>query len=97
MFAEPRYPDKKHCSPPAVSRLGNQFLRPPCRQSTKVPTVWQIDNGGRRSGIERRRFSYSVNIPERRSGKDRRCGIDRRDGIGFKLGEPKERREIYNT
>jgi hypothetical protein len=38
------------------------------------------DNGGRRSGIERRRFSYSDHIPERRGGVDRRCGKDRRDG-----------------
>jgi hypothetical protein len=38
------------------------------------------DNGGRRSGIERRRFSYSGHIPERRSGVDRRCLRDRRDG-----------------
>ena len=56
---------------------------------------WTIDNGGRRSGIERRQFTYSINIPERRSGKDRRSGIDRRDGIGIKIDEPKERREIH--
>ena len=36
------------------------------------------DNGGRRSGIERRQFSYNTHIPERRSGKDRRSGLDRR-------------------
>ncbi len=36
------------------------------------------DNGGRRSGIERRRFQYTSHIPERRSGYDRRNGIDRR-------------------
>ena len=36
------------------------------------------DNGGRRSGIERRRFQYTSHIPERRSGHDRRSGIDRR-------------------
>lgn len=36
------------------------------------------DNGGRRSGIERRRFQYTSHIPERRSGYDRRSGIDRR-------------------
>ena len=36
------------------------------------------DNGGRRSGIDRREFSYSEHIPERRSVKDRRSGIDRR-------------------
>jgi len=36
------------------------------------------DNGGRRSGIERRQFSYDFIMPERRSGKDRRSGNDRR-------------------
>jgi len=34
---------------------------------TSVP-----QNGDNRSGIERRRFSYDVHIPERRSGQDRR-------------------------
>ena len=29
-------------------------------------------SGDNRSGIERRRFSYHVHIPERRSGLDRR-------------------------
>lgn len=37
-----------------------------------------FDNGGRRSGIERREFSYSGYYPERRKGQDRRCGMDRR-------------------
>jgi hypothetical protein len=36
------------------------------------------DKGGRRSGIERRRFSYSEHLPERRSGEERRSGFDRR-------------------
>jgi hypothetical protein len=36
------------------------------------------DKGGRRSGIDRRQFSYNDHIPERRSGKDRRSGFDRR-------------------
>jgi hypothetical protein len=36
------------------------------------------DNGGRRSGVERRELSYYAHIPERRSGKDRRSGLDRR-------------------
>jgi hypothetical protein len=36
------------------------------------------DNGGRRSGIERRQFSYNGHIPERRSDKERRSGNDRR-------------------
>ena len=44
------------------------------------------DNGGRRSGIDRRQFSYTGHIPERRAGEerrnrlDRRCGEDRRNG-----------------
>ena len=38
------------------------------------------DNGGRRSGIERRKALYTVHIPERRSGLDRRSGNDRRSG-----------------
>jgi len=36
------------------------------------------DNGGRRSGLDRRQFTYAVHIPERRSGKERRSGVDRR-------------------
>jgi hypothetical protein len=36
------------------------------------------DKGGRRTGLERRQFSYSVHIPERRSGKARRQAQDRR-------------------
>jgi hypothetical protein len=38
------------------------------------------DNGGRRSGIDRRRFNYSGHFPERRSGIERRSGLDRRLG-----------------
>ncbi len=35
------------------------------------------DNGGRRSGIDRRNFCYTVYIPERRVA-DRRSDLDRR-------------------
>ena len=38
------------------------------------------DNGGRRLGITRRHFSYTMYIPERRCNKDRRIGQDRRSG-----------------
>ena len=37
------------------------------------------DNGGRRLGTDRREFSYTSHIPERRSGKERRSGSDRRE------------------
>jgi len=40
--------------------------------------VLKIDNGGRRTGGDRRCFSYSLHLPERRSGEDRRSGKDRR-------------------
>ena len=36
------------------------------------------DNGGRRIGFDRRSFSYSLHIPERRSHDDRRKGDNRR-------------------
>jgi hypothetical protein len=37
-----------------------------------------LDNGGRRSGGDRRNYSYTLHIPERRGGRDRRNGTDRR-------------------
>jgi hypothetical protein len=38
---------------------------------------WPLaDQGGRRSGVERRQFSYNSHLPERRSGQDRRRGKD---------------------
>jgi len=37
-----------------------------------------LDNDGRRSGTDRRRFSYALHIPECRSSIDRRKGLDRR-------------------
>lgn len=42
-------------------------------------TVFSVkDNWGRRSGIDRRRFSYSDHVPERRIGVERRSGEERR-------------------
>jgi len=45
------------------------------------------DNGGRRAGIDRRHFSYTGHIPERRSGEDRRETLDRRSGVDRRTGE----------
>jgi hypothetical protein len=39
------------------------------------------DNGGRRSGVDSRQFSYDFHVPERRSDEDdndRRSRLDRR-------------------
>lgn len=38
------------------------------------------DNGGRRIGMDRRQYSYTGHIPERRVNPDRRSGVDRRSG-----------------
>jgi hypothetical protein len=38
------------------------------------------NNADRRLGIERRVFSYTLHIPERRSGKERRRNLGRRSG-----------------
>jgi len=52
------------------------------------------DNGGRRSGFDRRQFLYYVHVPERRSGKDRRSGVDRR-AVPLTFRRDKERRRIF--
>ena len=46
--------------------------------STLENKVFAHDNGGRRSGEDRREFTYSDYTPERRSFKERRSGFDRR-------------------
>jgi len=60
------------------------------------------DNGGSRSGAERRQFDYTESTPERRSGKERRKGVDRRLGLGQQRGHqnpsdllPIERRDQF--
>ena len=43
------------------------------------------DNGGRRSGGDRRMYSYTLHVPERRDGGDRREGKDRRKAPRYKI------------
>ncbi len=50
-----------------------------------------IDNGGRRTGIERRRFLYAILVPELRSGKDRRNEVEH---IGINLSTDERRRRF---
>ena len=49
-----------------------------------------IDNGGRRLGDDRRQFSYTNHIPDRRLDEERRTGLDRRSRLD--LREEKDRR-----
>lgn len=44
------------------------------------------DKGGRRVHNDRRQFSYTVHIPERRKGNDRRNGGDRRKSTRLSNG-----------
>ncbi len=48
------------------------------------------DNRGRRSGGDRRNYSYTLHIPERRTGKDRRSGNDRRKFSRTFTPQPKQ-------
>ena len=52
------------------------------------------DNQGRRIEIERRRFSYLIHIPERRTGLDRRSGKDRRINKRTENDKDKKRKSI---
>ena len=52
------------------------------------------DNGGRRSGVDRRQFSYSSCIPERRVESDRRSDTDRRGDVDRREGV--ERRKVFH-
>lgn len=52
-----------------------------------------LDNGGRRSGTDRRRFSYAEHIPERRSSIDRRKSLDRRSQQREQIKYIKEKEE----
>ena len=51
--------------------------------------MWELrDKGGRRAGIDRRCFSYSDHIPERRCKENRRIDQDRRSGLDRRSTEP---------
>ena len=51
----------------------------------KKQTATSTDNGGRRSGGDRRKYSYTLHVPERRSGNDRRTLKDRRESPRYKI------------
>ena len=53
------------------------------------------DNGGTRSGTDRRQYNIMDNTSERRSGKERRSGIDRRKIQNFRGEKAIERRELF--
>jgi hypothetical protein len=54
-----------------------------------------IDNGGTRSGAERRHLYENEYMPERRVRYDRRSGADRRRILNKKRKQGKERRTVF--
>ena len=54
------------------------------------------DNGGRRLGINKREFSYTKHIPNRRTQGDRRSGVDRRTGLERRQGTDRRSGEFIS-
>ncbi|MDJ0829951.1 MAG: hypothetical protein QNI92_08870 [Desulfobacterales bacterium] len=57
--------------------------------------IYIKDNGGRRSGIERRTYIYTFVVPERRGKPDRRKQADRRKLPIKAIEISKERRRVF--
>ncbi|NIV97969.1 hypothetical protein GWN26_01955 [Candidatus Saccharibacteria bacterium] len=60
---------------------------PTFKKETKAPSKKRStlkDNGGTRSGTDRRKYRFRNYYPENRSGRDRRKGIDRRRKVARK-------------
>jgi hypothetical protein len=55
------------------------------------------DNGGTRSGRDRRKLSIITRNPERRTGQERRSGIDRRSGQRYRGEQAVERRDTFRA
>jgi hypothetical protein len=69
------------------------------KTKVEVSPLFLSDRGGRRLGIDRRRFSYTQHIPERRNGIDRRRVNDLRGELDhsmvFKRTIEEERRASF--
>ena len=55
------------------------------------------DNGGARSGRDRRKLAIVTLNPERRTGQERRSGIDRRNGARYRGELAVERRDMFKV
>jgi hypothetical protein len=55
------------------------------------------DNGGTRSGRDRRKLTRLTRNPERRTGQERRGGIDRRNGQKDRGELAVERRDTFKV
>ena len=66
----------------AYIKMEFQAGRPMNEQKQNLTST---DNGGRRSGGDRRTYSYTMHFPERRSGEDRRKKKDRRKTPRYRI------------
>jgi len=62
------------------------FIKEITNDNTKIPLNLRNDMDNR-SDTDRRNFSYSAHIPERRCGRDRRAHKDRRSGTDRRLSK----------
>ena len=60
-----------------------------------MSTLALIDNGGRRSGVDRRQIQIPFEGIDRRSNRDRRSGRDRRKTWAFPEDVQEERRSSF--
>lgn len=69
------------------------------KAKVEVSPFFLSDRGGRRLGIDRRKFTYTLHIPERRMGGERRSIKDRRGELNhsmiFKRRKQEERRAAF--
>jgi len=65
--------------------------------NTPVDGIEINDNGGTRSGRDRRKLTVITHNPERRTGQERRSGIDRRNGQKDRGELAVERREAFKV
>ena len=64
-------------------------------RETRIESKNLKDNGGARSGFERRRYTTYIHIPERRSGKERRSGENLRKDLVPRGINAVERRDAF--
>lgn len=79
--------------------MGSKENRGSKKAKVEVSHFFLSDRGGRRLGVDRRRFSYTFHIPERRRGRERRLIKDRRGELDhsmiFKRRKEEERRVAF--
>ena len=82
---------KKNMSPEKKRRVE--------KAKVEVSPSFLSDRGGRRLGIDRRKFTYTLHIPERRIGRERRRIKDRRGELNqsmiFERRKEEERRAAF--